>query len=118
MMKKVCISTLIATLAVEITGVIVNLISYAVSGNFLLAMTIQGGEWIGQSGFGLLLNRTYPMSTPDHPVSGSEWISFDLSGLILTLVICLIIFSLVFFIIFKVKAADRVRELERCDDDE
>ena len=117
MMKKVCISTLIATLAVEIVGVIVNLISYAVSGDFLLAMTIQGGEWIGQSGFGLLLNRTYPMSTPDHPVSGSEWISFDFSSLILTLVICLILFSIVFFIIFKVKSADRIRELEHSDEE-
>ena len=110
-MKKVCISTLIATLAVEIVGVIVNLISYAVSGDFLLAMTIQGGEWIGQSGFGLLLNRTYPMSTPDHPVSGSEWISFDLSSLILTLVICLILFSIVFL------SADRIRELEHSDEE-
>ena len=74
-------------------------------------------EWTGQSGFGLLLNRTYPMSTPDHPVSGSEWISFDLSSLILTLVICLILFSIVFFIIFKVKSADRIRELEHSDEE-
>ena len=55
MMKKVCISTLIATLAVEITGVIVNLISYAVSGNFLLAMTIQAANGLDNQASGCFL---------------------------------------------------------------
>ncbi|MDY6340134.1 MAG: hypothetical protein SPL61_10950 [Saccharofermentans sp.] len=116
-MKKVWLGSLIAALAVEIIGAAVNLISYATTGYFLICNELQGGEWTGESGFGMLLNHTYPMSSMDHPVSGSEWISFDLSSLILTLVICLILFSIVFFIIFKVKSADRIRELEHSDEE-
>ena len=117
MMKKVWITSIIATLAFEITGAIINLISYAVSGHFLLAVPIEGGEWIGESGFGLLLNHTYPMSSPDHPVSGSDWISFNIFSLIWTLVLSFAVISIVVFIIYKVKTARRIRELERCDDD-
>ena len=76
-MKKLLIKSTIAAFAIEIIGAAVNLISYAVNGRFLLAKQLVGGEWMGWSGFGMLLNRTFPMSSQDHPVSGSTWISFD-----------------------------------------
>ena len=84
-MKKLLIKSIIAAFAIEIIGAAVNLISYAVNGRFLLAKQILGGEWMGWSGFGMLLNRTFPMSSQEHPVSGSTWISFDPGSLVMTL---------------------------------
>ena len=95
-MKKLLIKSIIAAFAIEIIGAAVNLISYAVNGRFLLAKQILGGEWMGWSGFGLLLNRTFPMSTQDHPVSGSTWISFDPGSLVMTLLAGFVI-SFIFF---------------------
>ena len=84
-MKKQLLKSIIAAFAIEIIGAAANLISYTVNGRFLLAEQLYGGEWMGWRGFGMLLNRTYPMSSQDHPVSGSTWISFDPGSLVLTL---------------------------------
>ena len=86
-MRKVFIGSIITALAIEIAGAAANLISFYVSGEFIFAHMITGGEWMGWSGFGMLLNRTYPMSSPEHPVSGSTWISFHPGSLIRTLVL-------------------------------
>ena len=86
-MRKVFIGSIITALAIEIAGAAANLISFYVSGEFIFAKMILGGEWMGWSGFGMLLNRTYPMSSPEHPVSGSTWISFHPASLIRTLVL-------------------------------
>ena len=56
-MKRLLIKSTIAAFAIEIIGAAVNLISYAVNGRFLLAKQLVGGEWMGWSGFGMLLNR-------------------------------------------------------------
>ena len=98
-MKKQLIKSIIAAFAIEIIGAAVNLISYAVNGRFLLAKQLVGGEWMGWSGFGMLLNRTFPMSSQDHPVSGSTWISFDPGSLVLTLLGGFVISFIVFGII-------------------
>ena len=90
-MKKLLIKSIIAAFAIEIIGAAVNLISYTVNGRFLLAKQLYGGEWMGWSGFGMLLNRTFPMSSQDHPVSGSTWISFDTGSLVLTLLASFVI---------------------------
>lgn len=98
-MKKLLIKSTIAAFAIEIIGAAANLISYTVNGRFLLAKQLYGGEWMGWSGFGMLLNRTYPMSSQDHPVSGSTWISFDPGSLVLTLLGGFVISFIVFGII-------------------
>ena len=98
-MKKLLTKSIIAAFAIEIIGAAVNLISYAVNGRFLLSKQLYGGEWMGWSGFGMLLNRTYPMSSQDHPVSGSTWISFDPGSLVLTLLVGFVISFIVFGII-------------------
>ena len=98
-MKKLLIKSTIAAFAIEIIGAAVNLITYTVNGCFLLAKQLYGGEWMGWSGFGMLLNRTYPMSSQDHPVSGSTWISFDPGSLVLTLLVGFVISFIVFGII-------------------
>ena len=102
-MKKLLIKSTIAAFAIEIIGAAANLISYTVNGRFLLAKQLVGGEWMGWSGFGMLLNRTFPMSSQDHPVSGSAWISFDPSSLVLTLLGGFIISFIVFGIISLAK---------------
>ena len=101
-MKKLLIKSTIAA-AIEIIGAAVNLISYAVNGRFLLAKQLVGGEWMGWSGFGMLLNRTFPMSSQDHPVSGSTWISFDPGSLVMTLLAGYVIAFIFFGIIGLVK---------------
>ena len=98
-MKKLLIKSTIAAFAIEIIGAVANLISYAVNGRFLLAKQLYGGEWMGWSGFGMLLNRTYPMSSQDHPVPGSTWISFDPGSLVMTLLGGFVISFIVFGII-------------------
>ena len=95
-MKKILIKSTIAAFAIEIIGAAANLISYTVNGRFLLAKQLYGGEWMGWSGFGMLLNRTFPMSSQDHPVSGSTWISFDPGSLVMTLLAGVVI-SFIFF---------------------
>jgi hypothetical protein len=95
-MKKLLIKSTIAAFAIEIIGAAVNLISYAVNGRFLLVKQLYGGEWMGWIGFGMLLNRTFPMSSQDQPVSGSTWISFNPGSLILTLLAGFVISFIVF----------------------
>ena len=102
-MKKVFIRSMITALAVEAAGAAVNLISYSVSKEFLFAFRLYGGEWMGWSGFGMLLNKTYPMSSIDHPVSGSTWISFDPASLIATLLGSFAAAFVIFFIIRQVR---------------
>lgn len=102
-MKKVWLGSLIAAVAVEIIGAIINLISFAVTGDLLLCFELDGGEWIGYSGFGMMLNHSYPLSSPEHPVSGSVWIGFDPFSLILTLIISFVVFFIIFSIIHKIK---------------
>ena len=98
-MKKLLIKSTIAAFVIEIIGAAVNLISYASNGRFLFAKQLIGGEWMGWRGFGMLLNRTFPMSTHEHPVSGSTWISFDPSSLVTTLLTGFVISFIVLGII-------------------
>ena len=102
-MKKQLLKSTIAAFAIEIIGAAANLISYTVNGRFLLAKQLYGGEWMGWSGFGMLLNRTFPMSSQDHPVSGSTWISFDPGSLVMTLLAGYVIAFIFFGIIGLVK---------------
>lgn len=95
-MKKLLTKSIIAAVVIEIIGAAVNLISYTSNGSFLLAKQLYGGEWMGWIGFGMLLNRTFPMSSQDQPVSGSTWISFDPGSLILTLLAGFVVSFIVF----------------------
>ena len=97
--KTLLTKSIIAAFAIEIIGAAVNLISYAINGSFLLAKQLYGGEWMGWIGFGMLLNRTFPMSSQEHPVSGSAWISFDPGSLVLTLLAGFVISFIVFGVI-------------------
>ena len=104
-MKKVLIKSLIGAVAFEIIGVVINLICYAFYGDFLLYIPRSGGEWKGSQGFGMMLNHTYPMASPDWPGSGTgrTWIEFDPFSLVLTLIVAFSIFFLIFSLRYKAK---------------
>ena len=86
-MKKNIIRSLIAAVLLEAVGVIINLLSYCFSGEFLLAQKLYGGEWEGWRGFGMVLNKVWPMFISDtEPIKVSSWISFDFTSLYVTLV--------------------------------
>lgn len=106
-MEKVIIkstaASAISAASVELIGLIINLISYRINGNFLLAQRLYGGEWQGQRGFGLLLNTVYPIVTSDNPVMQiSQRITFDANSLIKTLLCAFWIAFIVFFIVFSI----------------
>lgn len=104
-MKKVLIKSLIGAAALEIIGAVINLICFVITGNFLLYIPRQGGEWKGCQGFGMMLNRYYPLATQDWPGGGtmSTKLEFDLFSLVLTLVVGFSIFFLIFSIRYKAK---------------
>ena len=103
-MKKVLVRSLITALAINTIGAIINLVSYFSNKTFLLAQTINGGEWQGRRGFGLLLQRTQP----DYPVLVSEaykvktWISLDSLSLIITLAVGFILGFVIYFMIYLI----------------
>ena len=102
-MKKVLIKSLIGAAALEITGAVINLICYALYGDFLLFIPLQGGEWKGSQGFGMMLNHYYPMNTPDWPGSHTQStaLEFDPFSLVLTLIVGFSIFFVIFAIRYK-----------------
>ena len=104
-MKKVLIKSLIATAAFEIIGVVINLISFAIFEEFLIAIPRSGGEWRGCQGFGMMLSRYYGMESPDWPGGGgiSTRIEFDLFSLILALVVGFSIFIFIFSLRYRAK---------------
>ena len=104
-MKKVLIKSLICAATFEIIGVVINLIYFAIDKEFLLAIPRQGGEWKGCQGFGMMLNHTYPMASPDWPGSGTgrTWIEFDPFSLVLTLIVAFSIFFLIFSLRYEAK---------------
>ena len=104
-MKKVLIKSLIAAAAFEIIGVIINLVSFAIFEEFLIAIPRSGGEWRGCQGFGMLLRHCYGMESPDWPGGGgmSTRIEFDLFSLIFALVVGFSIFFLIFSLRYRAK---------------
>ena len=109
-MKKVLVRSLITALAVNTIGATINFVSYFFNKTFLLSQTINGGEWQGRRGFGLILQRTQP----DYPVLVSEaykiktWVSLDFLSLFLTLAVGFIFGFIIFstiYLIGKIKNA-------------
>lgn len=88
---KTSVKALIVSLIINAIGVIVNLIFYLKHKSLLLAVPMNGGEWTGQAGFGMLLNHTYPM-TIDGVTNGTEqiWLQFEPISLIVTLLLAFI----------------------------
>ena len=105
---KALLFSLIASVGLTAIGLVINLISYRISGDFLFCRHLTGGEWIGQEGFGLLLNHTYPLTVDGYTYGSSRiWIEFAPESLIKCLVmffaVALVILLPTFLIIHKIK---------------
>ena len=93
----------ISAVAVELIGLVINLISYKATGDLLLGKELYGGEWDGKQGFGLLLNRVYPFITSSQQeMKVHKWLEFDPQSLDRTLFTAFLIAFVVFFIVFKI----------------
>ncbi len=107
-MKRILTKSFAIALIITASGFLTNLISYFIHGSLVFCRTLYGGEWIGYSGFGLLVNHTFPMTTPDDPVaSGSTWLEFYPSSLIAPLIITFLIAFAVVFVLERVVWARR-----------
>lgn len=103
-MKKNIIQSLITAVILEAIGVIINLITYHVSGEFFLAQVLYGGEWQGWRGFGMVLNKVWPMVISDaEPFKVSSWISFDFTSLYATLCLGFWLSFIVYNIMYPVR---------------
>ena len=88
---------------VNMAGFLTNLIAYHTTGNLVFYKVLPGGEWVGYYGFGILKNRTFPMTVAGDPhANGEAWLSFDPAGLFMTV---LGVFVLLFVILLLVNLA-------------
>ena len=102
-MKKVIIRSLIFSLVFEVIGAVINQVSFFSTGKFLLATRLNGGEYMGQRGFGLMLNKVIPFDPVSNPSDGRTWISIDLMTLLPALAIGFVLGFIIFFIVYLVR---------------
>lgn len=98
-MKNIILKSIIISLGINIMFLIINLVSYFSANRLFLAIKLSGGEWMGYSGFGIMMNKTYPMSTVDKAVMGKTWLSIDPFSFLIPFIV---IFALT-FVILKIK---------------
>ena len=82
-LRSVIISAIISAV-INMAGFFTNLIAYHTTGKLVFYKELLGGEWVGYYGFGILMNRTFPMTLAGDPnANGQTWLSFDPKGLLL-----------------------------------
>ena len=114
MKKIIAKSAIIAAIisaAVNLTGFLTNLFTYMNFRRMFLCRRLTGGEWMGWQGFGLQMNKTFPITTMDDPgAGGSTWLTFDPSSLIAAVVgIFLLVFIVSLVIGIMIRPANRTR---------
>ena len=77
--------SIIISVIINISCLLINIITYWAFESMFLCVKFSGGEWVGYDGFGVMLNRTIPMSTRDMPLSGACWLSFEPISLLVTM---------------------------------
>ena len=100
--KRVLKKSIIISCTVSGVGFFINLISYLLFKDFPLGITRWGGDYSGKSGFGLLLNRVYPMTAMGESVpQNTVWLSFEPVSLVISIVAVFVI-SLICILIWDV----------------
>lgn len=90
--KRVLKKAAIISCLVSGAGFLINLVSYLLFKDFPLGITQWGGDYSGKSGFGLLLNRVYPMTAMNEPApQNTVWLSFEPVSLVISLVAVFVI---------------------------
>ena len=102
-MKKIILRSVIIAAAVNLAGFLTNLVTYMTARKMYLCRRLSGGEWMGWQGFGLLMEKTFPMSSIDEPVTGSTWLSFDPISLLPTLIAVFLLVLIVSLVIRGIK---------------
>ena len=95
LMKKILIRSSLYSLAVTVTGMLVNLFSYFGSNRLLFAIRHMGGDCIEYQGFGLFLLEVYPM-TVEGAASVHRHLSFDPISFLITFVVLFAVFFVIF----------------------
>ena len=100
--KRVLKKSIIISCTVSGVGFFINLISYLLFKDFPLGITQWGGDYSGKSGFGLLLNRVYPMTAMgEASPQNTVWLSFEPVSFVISIVAVFVV-SLICMLIWDV----------------
>lgn len=106
-MKKSLIKSGIVALGITTVMAIVNYI-LGTCFKTIIGIKFWGGEYSGTYGFGILLERFYPLTTADDPVKSYTSVGFAPLNFILTVVALFIICFIICFIINKYKKRKQI----------
>lgn len=104
-MKKILLKSALISLGINVAGLIINLITFFACGSVFLAIPLSGGEWMGFVGFGIMMNKTFPMTTSSEVVKSTKWLTADP----LSFIIPFIIFFVIALVIQRIKQKIRNR---------
>ena len=102
-MKKNVIISSVITIVINAICFITNLICANVYGSIPLGIKISGGEMTRYSGFGVYLEKIYPLTTVESGEKVSTTIGFSLFSLLLTLVLVFVVALIIVSIIRRKK---------------
>ena len=101
-MKKNIIKSAIISLIITSIGCLANFLCAKLGDFLLIRVSSDGGEYTGEIGFGILLEKFYPL-TDDPSVGTIRHLSFSIVNFLLYLVIIFIIVFATTFVINKIK---------------
>lgn len=85
---------------------VINLISYLLFRNIPLGMPFGGGEWEGRVGFGMMRNRTFPLTYEGNGITGKIWLSVEPISFIVSFIVVFIITIIIIRAISKKKGRE------------
>ena len=103
-MKHIIKKSLLISGIVNLLGIAINLLTYFVMKKMFLCITYSGDEWVGYDGFGIMMNKTFPMSaSPNQVIQGETWLSFEPISLLVTYILFFVIVFTVLLVLRKRK---------------
>ena len=103
-MKHIIKKSLLISGIVNLLGIAINLLTYFVMKKMFLCIIYSGGEWVGYDGFGIMMNKTCPMSaSPNQDIQGETWLSFEPISLLVTYILFFVIVFTVLLVLRKRK---------------
>ncbi len=106
-MKKNIIISGIASLLTNLVLFVINLICAYTIHRLPFGITLSGGEYIGEKGFGVLLEKIFLFGIDGNSGGTSEYVRFDFMSLIIPIVILFIIILIISTIISKKKNTNK-----------
>lgn len=103
-MKKNLIISTIVSLGINLILFLVNLICAYTIHTLPLSQKLSGGEYMGEIGFGVLLEKIFYLSLEPESGGTTEYIRFDLMSLLVPIIIVFIITLIILTTINKRKS--------------